>query len=222
MTTTKKKTQVKPVPPPPRKKPGSPKGRPSSIKGLRKPQRLKNSSQIVDWDTIRTFYVHGEMVKDLKGNWIREYKSLKKLADQFGISYFTVASRSTKERWSILHTEACKKEQAETSRRLIGEMAGQEAATRHQHFLLAGKLVTKLETMVDGMPDAFPFIDLVGKASNALRKNQETAMVALDRAKDGPVSIGDDWTLMRAARTAEPEDVSDLALLPLATLGGRP
>ncbi|MBI3131462.1 MAG: hypothetical protein HYZ13_09065 [Acidobacteria bacterium] len=153
------------------------------------------------WDELRRRFVQGEEV-DEGDRTTRRWPSTGDLAATFGIHPSNVSKAARKKdpegRDWYGQREAFKRElQRQVDVKAAQKLAEQEIRFRVRTYQVAERLLGGVERALrteDHPPDN------LSRLANTARRAQELGMVALDRAKDGPVEGLDDWTLMRRIR----------------------
>ena len=95
---------------------------------------------MVDWERIRAEYIAGGI-------------SYKKLSDKYGVSLDAIKRRASKEEWNVERTKTAPKIHQETVRKTVQKAANAAADNAAIAQRIRAKLLKKLETEIDGLPD---------------------------------------------------------------------
>ena len=177
-----------------------------------KPKRMRH-----DWAAIEAYFVHGDVVENAKGQKVRTMPTASETARKFGVSVSSVSERanakdSNGKNWHDRRNDFSNQVKTETNTKLTIEIANAEVAFRSttldaarlavQHCSI--QLLNGLRKDSAGNLRSTLQADTVTKLTGALRKAQETGLVAMDRpadgAKDGDGADESDWSLMRKVR----------------------
>lgn len=170
------------------------------------------TKKVVPWEQVEALFVLGE---DGPADGSRFYPSQSDLARRFGISPGTVSEKAKEpdangKTWAEKKNSHLHAVQAKTSEAVAEKIVGQEVAFREMTLLGAqlaaqhclAQLHRGLRKDSEGRGVSTLPADSITKLTGALRKAQETGLVAMDRPADGGPASADesDWTLMRKVR----------------------
>ena len=168
------------------------------------------------WDEMESLFVHGEEVKDEKtGKVSRNWPTTGDIASRFKAPHSTVSTRanakdSSGKAWNDKRIAFQNRTASERDRKLAEEIAGQEVAFRGVTLQAAQRIVRHVDAQLGAglrtdengkLRSTLP-ADTITKLAGALKRAQETGLVAMDRPANGPGDGDgtDDWSVLRRLR----------------------